>query len=88
MRLTHTDVAKYSSELASAGSTWTEPNRINLNNSTQITNQALVIGQVHGPARQRQDLLRTDWLQTLQRTRSFSSEHVYSNGTVHVEVFT
>jgi len=32
------------------------------------------------------DLLRTDWLQTLQRIRSLSSEQVYSNGTVHTAV--
>jgi len=32
--------------------------------------------------RQRHDLLRTDWLQTTQQTRSLSSEHVYSSGSV------
>ena len=31
---------------------------------------------------ERHDLVRTDWLQTPQRTRSLSYEHVYSNGTV------
>jgi len=31
-------------------------------------------------------VLRTDSLQTLQRTRSLSSEHVYSSGTVHTGV--
>jgi len=32
------------------------------------------------------DLLLTDWLQA-QRTRSHSSEHVYSNGAVHTGVY-
>ena len=35
------------------------------------------VGQTNSPARH--DLLRTDWLQTLQRNRSLSSEHVYSD---------
>ena len=33
--------------------------------------------------RQRHDLLRIDWLETLQRTRSPSSGHLYSNLTVY-----
>ena len=32
------------------------------------------------------DLLRTDWIQTLQRTRSHSSEHVHSNSTSQTAV--
>jgi len=41
---------------------------------------------MHTVRRQRRDLLRTDWLQTEQWTRSLSSEHVYSNGSVHTRV--
>jgi len=32
------------------------------------------------------DLLRIDWLKTLPRTRSPSSEHVHDTGTVDTEV--
>jgi len=34
----------------------------------------------------RHDLLRTDWLQTVQRTRSLSCDRVYFNGTVNAGV--
>ena len=50
---------------------WTD-----MNKSTQLHQE--LIGHVHSPARQRHDLLFTDWQQTLQRTMSLTSEHVYS----------
>jgi len=42
--------------------------------STQLR-QALSVRARNSPVRQRHDLLRIDSLQTLQRTRSFSSEY-------------
>jgi len=46
----------------------------------------LVSGHVQSPARQRHDLLRTDWLQPVQWTRLLSSEHMHCSGTVHIGV--
>ena len=60
-------------------STWNELNW------TRRTHQAL-IGRAHSPARKRHDLLRIDWLRTLQRNKSLSSEHVFPNRTVHTAV--
>jgi len=40
------------------------------------------------PACRRQDLLRIDWLRTLQQTRSVSSKHVCSNEIVQCFVYT
>ena len=39
------------------------------------------VGHAHSPASRHIDLLRTDWLQ-IQRSRSHSSELVFSSGTV------
>ena len=62
---------------------WTRLTPTN-NKSTQL--QQALIGHARSPASRHVDLLRTDWLRTLQQTSSQSSKHVNYNETVNTGV--